>query len=37
LDAKQIEQMALFSGLDMPEVLDKLRSSCYDRVSGGAS
>jgi CRP-like cAMP-binding protein len=89
LDAKQIEQMSLFSGLDkreraregnlayeffviregtadvdvggevkyelgpddffgeigdlralgrdMTEVIDKLRSACYDRVSGGAS
>jgi CRP-like cAMP-binding protein len=24
-------------GRDMPEVIDKLRSACYDRVSGGAS
>ena len=83
MDAKQIEQMPLFSGLgkrerahffgeigvldeervrkatvtatspmklvvmsghelrglsrDMPEVIEKLRSACYDRVSGGAS
>jgi hypothetical protein len=22
---------------DMPEVIDKMRSACYDRVSGGAS
>jgi hypothetical protein len=22
---------------DMPEVIDKLRSACYDRVSGGGS
>jgi CRP-like cAMP-binding protein len=24
-------------GRDMPEVVEKLRSACYDRVSGGAS
>jgi CRP-like cAMP-binding protein len=24
-------------GRDMPEVIDKLRSACYDRVSGGPS
>jgi hypothetical protein len=22
---------------DIPEVIDKMRSACYDRVSGGAS
>jgi hypothetical protein len=24
-------------GRDMPEVIDKLRSACYERVSGGAA
>lgn len=24
-------------GRDIPEVIGKLRSACYDRVSGGAS